>query len=396
MSALAGLRVLDLSRILAGPLCTQMLSDLGAEVWKVEPPWGDDTRHWGPPFAEGEGAYYLSTNRGKQSLCIDFRNPAGQALVKQLATRADIVVENFKSGSLARYGLDYDSLAALNPRLIYASITGFGQSGPRAQEPGYDVALQAISGVMSVTGEADGPPVKVGVAWIDVLTGLTATIGILAALRERELSGQGQQLDLSLFDVGVAAMINQAQSYLLTGNVPQRMGHAHPQIVPYQAFEASDGWFVLAVGNDRQYRAMTEAIGHPELWQDARYQTNEGRVEHREALIDQLQGVFRERTREAWLERFNRTNVPATPVNTLADTLNDPQAGARNLLWNVPHPTIGNLPLLANPLQFMSRTPATPQGPPPRLGEHTDDVLSAVLSLSAAELGQLRQDKVIG
>lgn len=288
MGALDGLVVLDLSRILAGPYATQMLADLGAEVWKVESPWGDDTRRWGPPFREGESAYFLSTNRGKKSLAINLKDPRGQRLVRRLAEQADVLVENFKVGDLARYGLDYPSLAEVNPRLVYASITGFGQTGPRAAEPGYDAALQGMTGIMSVTGEPDGPPTKVGVAWIDVLTGLTAAVGILAALRERDVSGRGQHLDLALFDVGVAAMVNQAQAYLMTGVAPTRMGNAHPQIVPYQAFAARDKWFILAVGNDAQYRRLTEALERPDLWEDARYQTNAGRVEHRSELVAEL------------------------------------------------------------------------------------------------------------
>ena len=396
MGVLDGLIVLDLSRILAGPYATQMLADLGAEVWKVESPWGDDTRRWGPPFKEGESAYFLSTNRGKKSLAVNLKDPRGQRIVRRLAERADVLVENFKAGDLARYGLDYATLAEANPRLVYASITGFGQEGPRAREPGYDVALQGITGIMSITGEPDGPPVKIGVAWIDVLTGLTAAVGILAALRERELSGRGQHLDLALFDVGVAALVNQAQAYLMSGVVPRRMGSAHPQIVPYQAFEASDKWFILAVGNDGQYQRLTEALERPDLWEDARYQTNAGRVEHRAELVAELARVFKTRSRAEWLERLREAGVPATPVNDVGEALADPQAEARGLLWEVAHPKLGPTPLLASPLQHMSRTPATPGAPPPLLGQHTREVLAGALGMSEDELRALAADGVVG
>lgn len=395
MGSLSGLKVLDLSRILAGPYATQMLADLGAEVWKVESPWGDDTRRWGPPFAKGESAYFLSTNRGKKSLAINLKDPQGQELVRRLAAEADVLVENFKAGDLARYGLDYESLAAVNPRLVYASITGFGQSGPRAHEPGYDAALQGITGIMSITGEPDGPPVKIGVAWIDVLTGLTAAVGILAALREREVSGLGQHLDLALFDVGVAALVNQAQAYLMSGVVPQRMGSAHPQIVPYQAFEARDKWFILAVGNDGQYQRLVEAIGRPDLWEDERFKTNAGRVKYRQELVPLLQEIFRSRLRSEWLEVLRQAGVPVTPVNDVSEALADPQAEARGLLWEVDHPRLGETPLLASPLQHMSRTPAAPVAPPPLLGEHTSEVLEAVLGLGAPEIESLRSTGVI-
>ena len=395
MASLSGLKVLDLSRILAGPYATQMLADLGAEVWKVESPWGDDTRRWGPPFKEGESAYFLSTNRGKKSLAVNLKDPRGQEVVRRLAAEADVLVENFKAGDLARYGLDYESLAAVNPRLVYASITGFGQNGPRAHEPGYDAALQGITGIMSITGEPDGPPVKIGVAWIDVLTGLTAAVGILAALREREVSGRGQHLDLALFDVGVAALVNQAQAYLMSGVVPQRMGSAHPQIVPYQAFEAADKWFILAVGNDGQYQRLTEAIGRPDLWEDERFKTNAGRVEHRRELVPLLAEIFRSRPRSEWLEVLRQAGVPVTPVNNVGEALADPQAEARGLLWRVEHPRLGETPLLASPLQHMSRTPARPAAPPPLLGQHTSEVLQSTLGMSEDEIRSLVEAGVL-
>ena len=395
MASLSGLKVLDLSRILAGPYATQMLADLGAEVWKVESPWGDDTRRWGPPFKEGESAYFLSTNRGKKSLAVNLKDPRGQEVVRRLAAEADVLVENFKAGDLARYGLDYESLAAVNPRLVYASITGFGQNGPRAHEPGYDAALQGITGIMSITGEPDGPPVKIGVAWIDVLTGLTAAVGILAALRERDVSGRGQHLDLALFDVGVAALVNQAQAYLMSGVVPQRMGSAHPQIVPYQAFEAADKWFILAVGNDGQYQRLTEAIGRPDLWEDERFRTNAGRVEHRRELVPLLAEIFRSRPRSEWLEVLRQAGVPVTPVNDVGEALSDPQAEARGILWRVEHPRLGETPLLASPLQHMSRTPAQPVAPPPLLGQHTREVLQSTLGMSEDEINLLVEAGVL-
>lgn len=395
MGALSGIRILDLSRVLAGPFCTQMLSDLGAEVCKVEAPTGDDTRRWGPPFKDGESAYFLSANRGKRSVAINLKDPRGVDLVRQLARQADVLVENFKVGGMQRFGLDYDALHRENPRLVHASITGFGQTGPRAHEPGYDVVLQALTGIMSVTGEPDGAPTKVGVAWIDVLTGMLATIGILAALRERDASGEGQHIDLGLYDVGVMAMVNQAQAYLMSGNVPQRLGNAHPQIVPYQTFEATDGWLMLAVGNDGQYRHLTEALGHPELWEDTRFQTNAGRVGARVELVARLAAILRTQSRAVWLERLQAAGVPCAPIVDLREAFTDGQATARALQWHVQHPTLGDTPLVANALQHMSRTPAAPQGAPPLLGQHTAEVLLRWLGLDAQAIAALARDGVV-
>ena len=395
IGALDGITILDLSRILAGPFCTQLLSDLGATVWKIEPPWGDTTRGYGPPFVQGESAYFLSTNRGKKSVVIDLKEPRGQDLVRRLAQRADVFVENFKTGDLARYGLHYERIAESNPRLVYASITGFGQNGPRAAEPIFDAALQGLTGIMSVTGEPDGQPMRVALAWIDLLTGLTAAIGILAALRERDRSGQGQQIDLSLFDVGLMSMVNLAQSYLVTGAAPERLGNAHPHIVPYQAFEAADDWFVLAVGNDDQFRRMAQAVGRAELWEDDRFRTNAARVEHREELVSTLTALFQGREREEWLKVMGRAGVPAAPVNSVAEATQEPQAHAREAVWVLDHPTIGDLPSLANALQHMSRTPAAPQGHPPLLGEHTRKVLADVLGLGPSEIASLESSGVV-
>jgi crotonobetainyl-CoA:carnitine CoA-transferase CaiB-like acyl-CoA transferase len=408
VGALTGLKVLDLSRILAGPFCTQMLADLGAEVWKVEPPKGDDTRTWGPPFLEpaepggwklgptGESAYYLSANRGKKSLAVNLKDPRGQALVRALATKADVLVENYKTGDLARYGLDYPSVAQLNPRLVYLSITGYGHTGPRAQEPGYDVAIQGLIGIMSVTGEPEGPPLRVPVAWVDLMTGMTGASAVLAALLERERSGQGQHIDLALFDTGLSAMANLAQSHLLSGSNPERLGNAHPQIVPYGAFAASDGWFMLTVGNDEQYRRTCEAIGHPELWEDERFQSNHGRVLHREALLPRLEAIFKARPRAHWLGALQRAGVPATPVNNLAEAFAEPQAQARGMRVEVEHPTLGPLPLVGSPLSHFSRTPAQIQAAPPLLGQHTLEVLTRVLGLSRAEVEALEAEGVVG
>ena len=391
--ALSGLTILDLSRVLAGPYCTQLFADLGAEVWKLESLTGDDTRRWGPPFAAGESAYYLSVNRGKKSVAVDLKDARGQDLVRRLAGRSDVLVENFKVGDLARYGLDYANLSKTNPRLVYASITGFGQTGPRAAEPGYDAALQGFSGLMSITGEADGPPVKVGVAVVDVLTGLHAAVGILAALVERERSGLGQHLDIALFDVALASLINQAQSFLLTGVTPKRLGSAHPQIVPYGAFWAQDDWFMLAVGNDAQYRRACDVLGVPELL-EPRYETNAGRVEHRDDLLDTLSALFQTQTRAVWLEQLGAAGVPATPVNTLKEAFDDPQTAARGMTQTLPHPLLGDLPSVGSPLR-LSRTPAVTDAPPPLLGEH-EDALLHMLGLSDKEIRTLKLGGVIG
>ncbi|WP_243028043.1 CaiB/BaiF CoA transferase family protein [Thermus albus] len=373
MPPLSGIKVLDLSRVLAGPLCTMILADLGAEVIKVEPPWGDETRGWGPPFVQGESAYFLSVNRGKRSLALDLKTPEGQEVVRRLAQGADVLVENFKTGDLKRYRLDYESLKELNPRLVYLSITGFGHTGPRAQEPGYDAALQGYTGIMSVTGEPAGPPMKVGVAWIDVMTGMMGAVAVLAALLERERSGLGQHIDLSLFDVGLFALANLGESYLLTGKPPRRLGNAHAQIVPYGAFPAADGWLVLAVGNDEQFAKLCQVLGLPDLLR--RFPTNRERVEAREEVVEAISAVLKAQPRAHWLEKLRAAGVPAAPVNDLAEAFQDPQAQAREAIWTLSHPLLGPLPTLANPLRFLSRTPAKPSLPPPLLGGHTEEVL---------------------
>ena len=395
MGALSDVTVLDMSRIMAGPFGTQILADLGATVWKIESPWGDDTRGWGPPFVGGESAYYLSANRGKKSLIVNLRDPRGQEIIRGLAEKADILVENFRVGNLKRYGLDYESISAINPAIVYASVTGFGQTGPRAEEPGYDAALQGMTGVMSVTGEADGRPTKVGVAWVDILTGLTNTIGILAALHESKLSGRGQHVDVSLFDVGIACMANLAQSYLATGEAPMRMGNAHPQVVPYQDFQASDGSFMIAANNDDQFKRLCDAVGLPDLADDERFETNAARVQHRETLAGLLNEKIGENTREFWMSTLQEARITVTPINNVADVLADPQAEARKSVWEVEHPTLGNIQLMGSALQHLSRTPASPQGHPPLLGEHTEEVLSEALGLSDSEIQGLIDDQVV-
>lgn len=384
--ALTGLKVLDLSRVLAGPWASQTLADLGAEVIKVErPSQGDDTRHWGPPYMSDtdgnptqESAYFMAANRGKQSICVDITSPEGQQTLRQLASQCDILLENFKVGGAAKYGLDYSTLSEINPRLIYCSITGFGQTGPYSHRPGYDFLVQGMGGLMSVTGEKDdlpgGGPQKVGVALTDIMTGLYSTIGILAAVHERETSGLGQHIDLALLDVTAATLANQATNYLVGNLVPQRLGNAHPNIVPYQSFATADGHCIIAVGNDQQFKRLCDVLGLPECADDERFASNAQRVAHREQLIPILQELLTRQTRDEWLKRFDEAGIPAGPINTIDDVFNDPQIVHRNMKVNIPHPQNNQLTLPGNPIK-LSRTPIQYQKPPPRLGEHTDDVL---------------------
>ena len=407
MGPLAGIKVLDLSRILAGPWATQCLADFGATVWKIEKPGsGDDTRHWGPPWiADGKGkatadsAYYASTNRGKHSLAVDFTKPAGQQLIRSLALRADVLIENFKVGTLEKYQLGYESLNRANPRLIYCSISAYGQDGPAAGEPGYDAMIQAISGLMSVTGVADGEPgagpVKVGVAVSDLITGLYAANAITAALVEREHSGRGEYIDLALLDTQVAALANQALNYLVTGESPRRRGTAHPNIVPYQAFRTQDSWLMLAVGNDRQFESFCESAGSAKLLRDARFRTNAGRVEHRAELVAELETLCRKKTTKDWVELLTRANVPCGPINSLAETFAEPQVQHRKLRFELPHAAGAQLPQVRNPVVF-SRNTLEYSKSPPLLGADTEAVLAAELGLSADEILSLLRDGTIG
>ncbi|MAC99334.1 MAG: CoA transferase [Pseudomonadales bacterium] len=391
MSALSGLRVLDLSRVLAGPWAGQMLADLGADVVKVERPGaGDDTRAWGPPYLrDGDGrdtseaAYFLSANRNKRSITIDFTQPEGQQQVRELVQRADVLIENFKVGGLAAYGLDYASLQALNPRLIYCSVTGFGQQGPYAKRAGYDFMIQAMGGLMSITGKADGEegagPVKVGVALTDILTGLYASNAILAALAERARSGLGQHIDLALLDVQIACLGNQALNYLTTGVPPKRLGNAHPNIVPYQDFPTADGDFILTVGNDGQFRKFCEVAGHPEWSADARFATNSARVANRAELVPLIRQVTVFRTTAEWIATLEQAGVPCGPINDLAQVFADPQVQARGTRVRMAHPLAGEVDLVANPIR-LSRTPVDYRRPPPLLGEHNTEVLADWLS----------------
>jgi crotonobetainyl-CoA:carnitine CoA-transferase CaiB-like acyl-CoA transferase len=398
---LSGLRVLDLSRILAGPWCGQLLADLGAEVIKVERPGrGDDTRGWGPPFvADGEAAYFHACNRGKRSLAIDLASARGQALVRELVPHCDVVLENFKAGDLARYGLDYPSLKAVKPGLVYCSITGFGQTGPYRSQAGYDLLIQAMGGLMSLTGEPDtrpgGGPMKVGVAVTDIFTGLYAATAILAALRERDRSGQGQHVDLALLDVQVAVLANQAMNYLVAGQVPERLGNAHPNIVPYQAFAAADGHLILAVGNDGQFRRFCEVAGQPQWAQDARFASNAGRVRHREALLPLVEAVLRERPRDAWLQALAAVGVPCGPINRLDEVFADPQVQARGLRRDFARPDGDTVPGVAAPIRY-SDAPVAEVGASPRLGADSRAVLGELLGLSEQELDGLAAAGVIG
>jgi len=384
---LAGVKVLDLSRVLAGPWCTQTLADLGADVIKVERPGsGDDTRGWGPPFLRGrdghdtaEAAYYLGTNRNKRSVVIDIACPAGQALVRELAAQCDVFIENFKVGDMARYGLDDARLCALNPRLVYCSVTGFGQTGPYRERAGYDYAVQGIGGLMSVTGERDdlpgGGPQKVGVAVADLFTGMYATVAILAALRHRDLTGQGQAIDLALLDTQVAMLANLGANYLVTGQAPQRMGNAHQNIVPYQVFEVADGHLILAVGNDTQYAKFCEVAGRADLAQDPRFIRNADRVRHRATLVPLLAELMTTRSKADWLEALEAAKVPCGAINDLAEVFADPQVRSRGMTVELPHPLADSVALVASPMKF-SATPVQYRRPPPLLGEHTADVLA--------------------
>ena len=404
--ALSHIRVLDLSRVLAGPWCGQILGDLGAEVIKVERPGsGDDTRYWGPPYikdAEGndsrEAAYFQSANRNKQSLTLDFTQPEGQRLVRELVAQCDVLLENFKVGGLAAYGLDYESLKAINPRLIYCSITGFGQTGPYAKRAGYDFMIQGLGGLMSLTGRPEGEegagPMKVGVALTDILTGLYATVGVLAALNQREQSGIGQHIDVALLDVQVACLANQAMNYLTTGVSPKRLGNAHPNIVPYQDFPSADGNFILAVGNDGQFRKFCEVAGIANLADDPRFVTNQARVARRAELIPLLRQATVFKTTAQWIESLEKAGVPCGPINDLQQVFADPQVQARGLRLDLPNALGSSTPQVASPLR-LSVTPVAYRSAPPLLGQHTDSLLQRLLGMSEAQIAELREAGVL-
>jgi crotonobetainyl-CoA:carnitine CoA-transferase CaiB-like acyl-CoA transferase len=407
-TALSNVTVLDLSRILAGPWAGQVLADLGADVIKIEKPQGgDDTRSWGPPFLQhtdsedrspADAAYFLCANRNKKSVTVDFTTPEGRALVQQLAREADVVLENFKVGGLKAYGLDYESLKAINPRLIYCSITGFGQTGPYAARPGYDFLVQAMGGLMSITGRGDAEPgagpQKAGVAVTDILTGLYAAIGILAALNHREHSGVGQHIDLSLLDVQVACLANQAMNYLVSGKAPERLGNAHPNIVPYQDFPTQDGYMIIAVGNDSQFARLCAEMGIGELATESRFATNQTRVANRVELIERLNAVTRTRPTAAWTAALEKAGVPCGPINTIDAVFSDPQVQARAMKVDMPHPVSGSVSLVANPLR-LSETPVTYRTAPPTLGAQTEEVLTQRLGMSREDIDRLRAAGII-
>ncbi|MEK9841981.1 MULTISPECIES: CaiB/BaiF CoA-transferase family protein [Thalassospira] len=404
--ALSGLRVLDLSRVLAGPWASQTLADMGAEVIKIERPGaGDDTRGWGPPFAKDangndttEAAYYLTANRGKKSLTIDITKPEGQEIVRNIAAQSDVVLENFKVGGLAKYGLDYATLSALNPKLVYCSITGFGQDGPYKDRPGYDFMIQGMGGLMSITGAPDsapgGQPMKVGVAVADIFTGLYATIGILAALRHRDATGEGQYIDLALLDVQAAVLANQAMNYLTTGNAPGRLGNAHPNIVPYEAFPSADGYLILAVGNDSQFKSFCAVAGLDDLPADERYATNRNRVANRDTLVPLIRQAMVLKTTDEWIAALEKANVPCGPINTLDRVFDNPQVKHRGLVKHLDHPTAGTVPTVGNPIRF-SKTPITDEKAPPMLGQHSDEILRKVADLSDDQIAKLRDAGIV-
>jgi crotonobetainyl-CoA:carnitine CoA-transferase CaiB-like acyl-CoA transferase len=412
---LAGVRVLDLSRVLAGPWCTQTLADLGADVVKVERPpsasssGGDDTRGWGPPLLKDEAgaettdaAYYLGTNRNKRSITIDIAGREGQALIRRMAERSDVFVENYKVGDMARYGLDYESLRKINPRLVYCSITGFGQTGPYRERAGYDYAVQGMGGLMSVTGpsraeiaddQSGGGPQKVGVAVADLFTGMYACTAILAALRHRDLTGEGQSIDMALLDTQVAMLANLGANYLTTGSTPQRVGNAHQNIVPYQVFAVADGHMIVAVGNDSQFLKFCEVAGRGDLPQDARFTRNADRVRNRTVLVPLLADLMKKRSRAEWLQAFEAAKVPCGPINDLADVFADPQVQFREMTVDMPHPRAGNVRLVASPMKF-SETPIQYRRAPPLLGEHTIELLREA-GLDDDEIASLRRENVI-
>lgn len=392
---LAGVRVLDLTRVVAGPYCSMFLGDLGAEVVKVEQPGaGDDTRGWGPPFANGESAYFLCINRNKKSLTVDLKSPPAAALLRELAKRADVIIENFRPGTMERLGLGENELRALNPRLIYASLTGFGADGPMSDWPGYDLIVQAWGGLMSITGTPDGEPVKVGVAIIDLVAGLMLGKAISAALFAREKLGVGQRIDTSLLEAEVASLINVGSNYLVGGKIPTRWGNAHPNIVPYQNFKTADGYLVIGVASETIWKRFCAALGREDLSGDARFATNSKRVEHRTELIELLAAIFLQRGNESWFKLLTQAEVPCAPVQTVDQVFQAPQVLQRGMLMEMDHPTAGKVRMAGIPVKF-SLTPASVRMPPPLLGEHNESVLKDWLGMTPDEIEDLKKEKVI-
>jgi formyl-CoA transferase len=404
--ALGHIRVLDLSRVLAGPWCSQNLADLGADVIKIERPGsGDDTRAWGPPYARdadgrdtSEAAYYLAANRGKRSVTVDIASAEGQQLIRELAAQSDVVLENYKVGQLKRYGLDYESLKAVKPDLVYCSITGFGQDGPYAHRAGYDFLIQGMGGLMSVTGERDdlpgGGPQKAGVALVDLMTGMYSTIAIQAALMHRDRSGEGQYIDMALLDVQVAMLANMGSNYLNSGKAPKRWGNAHPNIVPYQTFACSDGYIIVAAGNDGQYQKFVEAGGRADLATHERYASNPLRVQNRDELVPILAEMVKAKSRSEWIAQLEAVGVPCGPINDIGDVYQNPQVQARGLVTEAPHPAAGKVKLVRSPMR-LSATPADGGSAPPMLGQHTEEVLRELLGRSAEDIGALKGKGVL-
>lgn len=393
--ALAGVRILDLTRVLAGPFCTMILGDLGAEVVKVEGTFmKDDTRAWGPPYIGGESAYYLCTNRNKQAISLNLKSEGGKEVFKKLAAQSDVVVQNFKTGTLDKMGLGYEVLKEMNPQIILASITGFGSNGPYKDQAGYDYIIQAMSGLMSITGDPASGPQKVGIAIADVLTGLYTAIGILSALHERSVSGLGQEIDISLFDSQVSALVNVASNYLVSGEIPQRFGNQHPNIVPYQVFPTLDQEMVVAVGNDKQFKKFADILQMPELGNNDKFSTNPNRVEHREELIEIITEKLKRKPARYWQELMISAGIPNGPINDMEALFKDPQLIARKMVVEMPHPAAGKVKLVGSPLK-LSRTPVVMKGHPPLYSEHTESILK-ILGYNAEQINEMKKMKIVG
>ena len=391
--SLSGITVVDLSRILAGPYCTMMLGDLGAEVLKVEPPQGDDSRGWGPPFSGGESAYFLAVNRNKRSLRLNLKTDGGSEVLKRLLRDADVLVENFRPGALARLGFGYEAIRDEYPRLVYCSISGYGHTGPLSEKPGFDVVMQAEAGWMHLTGEPDGPPLKVGASLADVFTGMMAAQGITSALYGRQRTGRGRKVDVALFDSVLATLCYQAQGYLMTGDEPQRIGNRHPSLAPYETFETSDGHVILGVGNDKLWQRFIAAVERPDLDQE-RFATNAGRVENHGALKELLDALFAGDSTDGWIEQLEAAGIPAGRIRNVGEVFANPQVAARNMRLEVDHPSVGTLALTGNPIKFADGEERSPL-PPPRLGEHTEEILREKLGLDDERIEELRAEGAI-